>query len=101
MTKPLENTSRHINIAPVNKLARSCRDLNIDLGQVIGPASTKPYRFHSFRHGPGARGQWSSAPQIRPHRAWTSMGIHTSLARKSSDRRSVSACPALTFVGSQ
>jgi UDP-N-acetyl-D-mannosaminuronate dehydrogenase len=39
-TKPLENTSQQINIALVNKLARSSRDLNIDLWEVIGAAST-------------------------------------------------------------
>jgi UDP-N-acetyl-D-glucosamine dehydrogenase len=57
MTKLLENTSRHINIALVNKLARLCHDLNIDRLEVIGAASTKPFRFQSFRHGPGVSGQ--------------------------------------------
>jgi UDP-N-acetyl-D-glucosamine dehydrogenase len=56
MTKLLENTSRHINIAAVNQLARLCHDLNIDLWELIGAASTRPFRFHSFRRGPGASG---------------------------------------------
>jgi UDP-N-acetyl-D-glucosamine dehydrogenase len=56
MTKPLKNTSRHINIAAVNQLARLCHDLNIDLWELIGAASTKPFRFQSFRRGPGASG---------------------------------------------
>jgi UDP-N-acetyl-D-glucosamine dehydrogenase len=74
MTKPLKNTSQHINIAPVNKLARSSRDLNIDLSQVIGAASTQPYRFQSFRHGPGASGH-----SIRIDPNYLSHNVHAQL----------------------
>jgi UDP-glucose/GDP-mannose dehydrogenase family, central domain len=56
MAKLLENTSRHINIAAVNQLARLCRHLNINLWELIGAASTKPFLFQSFRRRPGARG---------------------------------------------
>ena len=56
MTKLLENTSRHINIPAVNQLARLCHDLNIDLWKLLRTASTRPFRFHSFRHGAGASG---------------------------------------------
>jgi UDP-N-acetyl-D-glucosamine dehydrogenase len=56
MAKLLENTYRHINIALVNEMARFCHDLNIDLWDVIGAASTKPFGFQSFRHGPGVGG---------------------------------------------
>ena len=52
MTKPLKNTSQQINIALVNKLARSSGDLNIDLWEVMGAASTQPSRFQSFRIDP-------------------------------------------------
>jgi UDP-N-acetyl-D-glucosamine dehydrogenase len=55
MTKLLENTSRPINIAAVNQLARLCHDLNIDLWELIGAASTRPF-FHSFRRGTGVNG---------------------------------------------
>jgi UDP-N-acetyl-D-glucosamine dehydrogenase len=54
--KLLENTYRHINIALVNEMAKFCHDLNIDLWDVIGAASTKPFGFQSFRHGPGVGG---------------------------------------------
>ena len=56
MAKLLENTYRHINIALVNEMARFCHDLNIDLWDVIDAASTKPFGFQSFRHGPGVGG---------------------------------------------
>ena len=56
MAKLLENTYRHINIALVNEMARFCHDLDIDLWDVIGAASTKPFGFQSFRHGPGVGG---------------------------------------------
>jgi UDP-N-acetyl-D-glucosamine dehydrogenase len=56
MAKLLENTYRHINIALVNEMARFCHDLNIDLWDVIGAASTKPFGFQAFRHGPGVGG---------------------------------------------
>jgi UDP-N-acetyl-D-glucosamine dehydrogenase len=52
MAKLLENTYRHINIALVNEMARFCHDLNIDLWDVITAASTKPFGFQSFQHGP-------------------------------------------------
>jgi UDP-N-acetyl-D-glucosamine dehydrogenase len=56
MAKLLENTYRHVNIALVNEMARFCHELNIDLWEVIGAASTKPFGFQSFRHGPGVGG---------------------------------------------
>ena len=52
MTKPLKNTSQQIHTALANKLARSSRDLNIDLREMISTASTQPYRFQSFRIDP-------------------------------------------------
>jgi hypothetical protein len=64
MTNLLENTFRHINIAVVNQLARLCHDLNIDLGEVIGAASTQPFRLQSFWRGPGASGH---CIRIDPH----------------------------------
>jgi UDP-N-acetyl-D-glucosamine dehydrogenase len=56
MAKLLENTYRHINIALAKEMARFCHDLNIDLWEVIVAASTKPFGFQSFRHGPGVGG---------------------------------------------
>jgi UDP-N-acetyl-D-glucosamine dehydrogenase len=56
MTKLLENTYRHINIALVNEMARFSHDLGIDLWNVIECASTKPFGFQAFRPGPGVGG---------------------------------------------
>jgi UDP-N-acetyl-D-glucosamine dehydrogenase len=56
MAKLLENTFRHINIALVNELAMLCRDLDIDVWEVIGAASSKPFGFMPFYPGPGVGG---------------------------------------------
>ncbi len=53
MAKLLENTYRHINIALANEMAILCHDLGIDIWEVIGAASTKPFGFHPFYPGPG------------------------------------------------
>ncbi len=54
--KLLENTYRHVNIALVNEMVRFCRELDIDLWEVIGAASTKPFGFQPFYPGPGVGG---------------------------------------------
>ncbi|MCW2666555.1 MAG: nucleotide sugar dehydrogenase [Frankiales bacterium] len=56
MAKLLENTFRHINIALVNEMAVFCRQLDIDLWEVIAAASTKPFGFMPFLPGPGVGG---------------------------------------------
>ncbi|MBT0770354.1 nucleotide sugar dehydrogenase [Kineosporia sp. J2-2] len=56
MSKLLENTYRHVNIALVNEMARFCHELGIDLWDVIRCASTKPFGFQAFRPGPGVGG---------------------------------------------
>ncbi len=56
LTKLLENTYRHINIALVNEMAKFCHELDIDLWSVIDAAATKPFGFHPFRPGPGVGG---------------------------------------------
>lgn len=56
MTKLLENTYRHVNIALVNELARACRGLGVDLHEVIDAAKTKPFGFQAFYPGPGVGG---------------------------------------------
>ena len=45
LTKLLENTYRHINIALVNEMAKFCHDLDIDLWSVIDAAASKPFGF--------------------------------------------------------
>ena len=56
MTKLLENTYRHINIALVNEMAQFCHEMNIDLWEVIRNAATKPFGFQAFFPGPGVGG---------------------------------------------
>ena len=56
LTKLLENTFRHVNIALVNELAMFANDLGIDVWQAIDAASTKPFGFMRFTPGPGVGG---------------------------------------------
>ena len=56
LTKLLENTFRHVNIALVNELAMFAGDLGIDVWAAIDAASTKPFGFMRFTPGPGVGG---------------------------------------------
>lgn len=54
--KLLENTFRHVNIALVNEMTKFCKELDIDIWEVIRGASTKPFGFMKFTPGPGVGG---------------------------------------------
>jgi UDP-N-acetyl-D-glucosamine dehydrogenase len=56
LTKLLENTFRHVNVALVNELAMFANDLGIDFWSAIDAASTKPFGFMRFEPGPGVGG---------------------------------------------
>jgi nucleotide sugar dehydrogenase len=56
MTKLLENTFRHVNIALVNELAMFANALGIDVWESIDAASTKPFGYMRFTPGPGVGG---------------------------------------------
>jgi UDP-N-acetyl-D-glucosamine dehydrogenase len=56
LTKLLENTFRHVNIALVNELAMFASDLDIDVWEAIDAASTKPFGYMRFVPGPGVGG---------------------------------------------
>ncbi len=56
LTKLLENTFRHVNIALVNELAIHSKALGIDIWEVVEAASTKPFGFTPFWPGPGVGG---------------------------------------------
>jgi UDP-N-acetyl-D-glucosamine dehydrogenase len=56
MAKLLENTYRHVNIALMNEMAIFCRELGIDVWEVIRGAATKPFGFQAFYPGPGVGG---------------------------------------------
>jgi len=76
MTKLLENTYRHVNIALVNEMARFCHELRIDLWDVIACASTKPFGFSPFFPGPGVGGHCIPIdPNYLSHRVKTNLGF--------------------------
>ncbi len=56
LSKLIENTFRHVNIALVNELAMFANDLGIDVWESIDAASTKPFGFMRFTPGPGVGG---------------------------------------------
>jgi UDP-N-acetyl-D-glucosamine dehydrogenase len=56
MTKLLENTFRHVNIALVNEFAIFARELGVDVWEVVRAASSKPFGFLPFYPGPGVGG---------------------------------------------
>ena len=56
MTKLLENTFRHVNVALVNELAIFANELGIDVWDSIDAASTKPFGYMRFTPGPGVGG---------------------------------------------
>jgi UDP-N-acetyl-D-glucosamine dehydrogenase len=56
MTKLLENIYRCVNIALVNELKMLSLRMGLDIWEVIGAASTKPFGFHPFYPGPGLGG---------------------------------------------
>lgn len=56
LTKLLENTFRHVNIALVNELAVFAHDLGVDIWESIDAAATKPFGYMKFTPGPGVGG---------------------------------------------
>ncbi len=56
LSKLLENTYRHVNIALMNELSVFCHELNVDLWAAIEAAKTKPFGYEAFYPGPGVGG---------------------------------------------
>ncbi len=56
MVKLLENTFRAVNIGLVNEVALLCREVGVDVWEVIDAAKTKPFGFMPFYPGPGLGG---------------------------------------------
>ena len=56
MTKLLENIFRSVNIALVNELSEVCQRMGIDIWEVIGGSTTKPFGFMPFYPGVGVGG---------------------------------------------
>ena len=55
LTKLLENTFRHVNIALVNELAMFAHDLGIDVWEAIDAAATEAVRLHEVHARPRRR----------------------------------------------
>jgi len=56
MSKLLENTFRHVNIALVNELSLFANQLGVSVWEVIDAASSKPFGYMRFTPGPGVGG---------------------------------------------
>jgi UDP-N-acetyl-D-glucosamine dehydrogenase len=56
LSKLLENTFRHVNVALVNEMAMLCHEVGIDVWEVLEAAETKPFGFMPFHPGPGVGG---------------------------------------------
>jgi UDP-N-acetyl-D-glucosamine dehydrogenase len=56
LTKLLENTYRHVNVALVNELAMFAAELGTDIWEAIDAAATKPFGYQRFTPGPGVGG---------------------------------------------
>ncbi|MGK3111268.1 nucleotide sugar dehydrogenase [Streptomyces sp. WAC05858] len=56
LSKLLENTFRHVNIALINELAILSHELGIDVWEAVEAAATKPYGYMRFEPGPGVGG---------------------------------------------
>jgi UDP-N-acetyl-D-glucosamine dehydrogenase len=56
LTKLVENTFRHVNVALVNEIAMFAHELGVDVWKAVDAAATKPFGFLPFRPGPGVGG---------------------------------------------
>ena len=75
LTKLLENTYRHVNIALMNEMLRFSHQLDIDLWDAIRCAATKPFGYQPFYPGPGVGGHCIPIdPNYLSHRVQTHLG---------------------------
>jgi UDP-N-acetyl-D-glucosamine dehydrogenase len=56
LSKIIENTFRHVNIALVNELAMFATELGVDVMESLRASATKPFGFMRFQPGPGVGG---------------------------------------------
>jgi UDP-N-acetyl-D-glucosamine dehydrogenase len=56
LSKLLENTFRHVNVALANEMAMLCHEMGIDVWEVVEATATKPFGFMPFHPGPGVGG---------------------------------------------
>ena len=99
LTKLLENTFRHVNIALVNELAMFARDLGIDVWEAIDAASTKPFGYMRFTPGPGRRRPLPADRSVLPVVAGASARSARRSASSSWPTTSTSTCPTTSCGG--
>ncbi len=75
--KLLENTFRLINIAMIDELSMMAHKMKIDIWEVIGAASTKPFGFMPFYPGPGVGGHCIPKDPLYLHWKARSFGFHS------------------------
>ena len=56
MAKLLENTFRQVNIALVNQLVPFCKEIGVDIREVVEAAGSKPFGYMKFFPGAGVGG---------------------------------------------
>lgn len=56
LTKLIENTFRHVNIALVNEIAMLARPLGVNVWEALDAAASKPFGYMRFTPGPGVGG---------------------------------------------
>jgi UDP-N-acetyl-D-glucosamine dehydrogenase len=86
LTKLLENTYRHVNVALVNELAMHSRALDVDIWEAIEAATTKPFGFTAFWPGPGVGGHCLPIdPSYLSWRIERQLGIHSRFVDTAND----------------
>ena len=100
LTKLLENTFRHVNIALVNELAMFADDLGIDVWEAIDAASTKPFGFMRFTPGPGRRRPLPADRPVLPVVAGAAVARPEPSGSSSWPTTSTTTCPTTSCAGS-
>lgn len=75
--KLLENTFRLINIGLIDELSMMAHQMKIDIWEVVGAASTKPFGFMPFYPGPGVGGHCIPKDPLYLHWKAKSFGFHS------------------------
>jgi UDP-N-acetyl-D-glucosamine dehydrogenase len=83
--KLLENTFRLINIGLIDEISMMAHRMNIDIWEVIGAASTKPFGFMPFYPGPGVGGHCIPKDPLYLNWKAKSFGFHSRFIKLASD----------------
>jgi len=83
--KLLENTFRLINIGLIDELSMMAHQMKIDIWEVVGAASTKPFGFMPFYPGPGVGGHCIPKDPLYLHWKAKSFGFHSRFIKLASN----------------